>query len=148
MPSSRSKPKRGHKPKRGQACLLVSRHSFGGFTLLEVVVGLTLMATVLVGSLLSFSAHQKQLRDADARIAAVAVADDLLHHFCSSREGIPSAGRGRISGRPDWFWQTRIVGVTAPSDIPLQVIRLELIEVTVDGSRRVLSTVEVVEPRS
>ncbi len=131
--------------KRGQDSFSVSDRP--GFTLLEVVVGLALMASVLVGSLLSFSAHRKQLRSADAKIAAVAIADDLLDRLSGSREGIPSSQRGQIAGHPGWFWQTRIVGVTAPAGIPLKVVRLEVIEITQGRSQRVLSTVDVVEPQ-
>ena len=116
------------------------------FTLLEVVVGLTLMASVLVGSLLSFSAHQKQRRMADAKLAAVAVADDLLNQLSGSRDGIPVAGRGLIAGKANWFWRTGVVGMAAPADLPLQVIRLEIVEVTSEGSLRPLATVDVVEP--
>ena len=116
------------------------------FTLLEVVVGLTLMASVLVGSLLAFSAHQKQRRNADAKIVAVAIADELLNQFTSSREGIPAIGRGAISGQPNWFWRTGVVGASAPVGVPLRVIRLEVVEVTEQGSLRPLATVDVVEP--
>lgn len=116
-----------------------------GFTLLEVVVGLTLMASVLVGSLLSFAAHRKQRRLADAKIAAVMFADDLLNEFTASRDGVPPTARGMIAGRPGWFWRTSVVGTAAPAQIPLRVIRLEVIEVVDDGSVRPLATVEVVE---
>jgi type II secretory pathway pseudopilin PulG len=116
------------------------------FTLLEVVAGLTLMATVLVASLLSFSAHHRQRRLAESKLAAVAVADELLGELSASREGIPRAGRGMIPGQPTWFWQTRIVAVAAPAQVPLQVIRLEVVEVTAEGSLLPLATVEVVEP--
>ncbi len=115
-----------------------------GFTLMEVVVGLTLMATVLVGSLLSFSAHRRQLRRADAKIAAVAVADDLLSRFMGSREGIPLLANGSIDSHPTWYWQTQPVGTTAPAGVPLQVIRLQVIEITASGEHRVHTSVDVV----
>ncbi len=115
------------------------------FTLLEVVVGLTLMASVLVGSLLSFSAHHQQRRIADAKITAVAVADQLLNELSGTREGIPTAGRGMIAGRPNWFWRTRVIGITAPAQIPMRVIRLEVVEMNNDGRLLPLATVEVVE---
>jgi type II secretory pathway pseudopilin PulG len=118
------------------------------FTLLEVVVGLTLMASVLVGSMLSFSAHQIQLRHAEDTIVAVAVADQLLTQFTGSRDGIPAASAGRIAAHPNWLWQTRTVGTAAPATLPLRVIRLEIIDVAANGTRRVLSSVEVVEPMS
>ena len=116
------------------------------FTLLEVVVGLTLMASVLVGSLLAFSAHQKQRRHAEAKLAAVSLADQMLHQFTASRDGIPALGRGPIPGKPTWFWRTSVVGTQAPAEVLLKVIRLEIIELTDEGSQRPLVTVDVVEP--
>jgi prepilin-type N-terminal cleavage/methylation domain-containing protein len=115
------------------------------FTLVEVVVGLALMASVLVGALISFSAHRRQLRAADSKLEAVSVADDLLGRMSGSRDGVPRSGRGPISGRPGWFWQTRIVGIAAPAGIPLQVIRLEVIQVGADRTARVLTQVDIVE---
>lgn len=116
-----------------------------GFTLIEVVVGLVLMASVLVGSLLAFSAHRQQLRHADAKVAAVAIADDLLNRFSGTREGVPSAGSGPIVVQPNWFWRTRTVGVVMPAEIPLRVIRLEVVEQNVGQAARVLARVDVVE---
>ena len=109
------------------------------------MVGLTLMASVLVGSLLSFSAHHQQRRIADAKIAAVAVADQLLNELSGTREGVPANGRGLIAGRPNWFWRTNVVGTTAPAQIPMRVIRLEVVEVNNGGRLLPLATVEVVE---
>lgn len=116
------------------------------FTLIEVIVGLTLMATVLVSSLLSFAAHQKQRRFADAKIAAVTVADDLLHVMSASPEGIPARGRGLIPGQRNWFWQTSVVGAMAPAQVPMRVIRFEIIEQSSQGSLRALVTVDLVQP--
>jgi hypothetical protein len=124
------------------------RHQRSAFTLVEVVVGLALMASVLVGSLISFSAHQRQLSSAESKLAAVSIADDLLSRLSGSREGVPRAGRGTIAGRAGWFWQTRIVGAAAPAGIPLQVIRLEVIEVRADRTVRVLTHVDIVESSS
>ena len=117
-----------------------------GFTLLEVIVGLTLMATVLVGSLLSFSAHQKQRRFADAKIAAVAVADDLLNLLSSSPQGIPANGRGLIPGKPNWYWRTTAVGAIAPANLPMRLVRFEIIEQSGQDPPRALVTVELVQP--
>jgi hypothetical protein len=114
--------------------------------LIEVVAGLTLMATVLVASLLSFSAHHRQRRLAESKLSAVAVADELLNTLSVRRGGFPKAGRGTIPGHPTWFWQTRMVGVAAPARVPLHVIRLEVLEVTPEGSLLPLATVEIVEP--
>ncbi len=122
-----------------------SHSSKVGFTLIEVVVGLALMASVLVASLLSFSAHRRQLRTADARIAAVAVADELLEFLSSGPDGLPTSGRGRIPGRANWIWQTNVVGMTTPMLVPMQVVRFRIIEFRGDGSPQTLVSVHVME---
>lgn len=117
-----------------------------GFTLLEVVIGMTLMASVLVGSLLSFAAHRKQRRFADAKLNAVAYADELLNLMSSSPEGIPPVSRGSVLGKPNWFWQTNVAGLVAPAQTPLRVIRFEIIETTAQGAQRALVSIDLVEP--
>ena len=74
-----------------------------GFTLLEVVVGLILMATVLVGALLSYSSHQRQLAFADKRIAAVSYADEILARLSSGQRQLPKSMRGAIVEQPNWY---------------------------------------------
>ena len=115
------------------------------FTLLEVVVGLALMATVLVASLISFTSHRKQLRTADLRIAAAAIADDLLEQFTTRPEGMPRFGRGPIAGRANWIWQSVVVGNTAPVDVPMYVIRFSIMEVGDNGELKELVWANVME---
>ena len=116
------------------------------FTLLEVVVGLTLMATVLVGSMLSFAAHHRQRRVALAKIEAVAIADELLNQLTTGRDGIPIAARGAVPGKPNWYWQTSFVGTAQPASVPLSVVRLDIVSVGADGTNLPLAGVEVVKP--
>lgn len=122
-----------------------NREIRNAFTLLEVVVGLALMASVLVASLLSFSAHRKQIRAADARIAAVTVADDLLQQFSVRPEGLPRFGRGPIPGYPNWIWQSVVVGNAAPVQVPMHVIRFSIMEVGRDSELEELVWVNVME---
>ena len=116
-----------------------------GLTLIEIVVGLVIMASVLASSLIAFSAHRRQLRHAEQRIEAVAIADELLLLLSGQVDGFPNSGRGTIAGKPQWFWQTSIVGTTSPMDVPLQVIRLRVIETQQDGQQKLLTSVDVVE---
>lgn len=116
------------------------------FTLLEVVVGLTLMATMLTSSLLAFSAHRKQRRFADAKLTAVAIADNLLDFMSGSPDGIPPVGRGPIAGNPNWYWQTSPIGVLAPALIPMRVIRFQIVDASWDNQGRVLLSIDLVEP--
>jgi type II secretion system protein I len=118
--------------------------STAGFTLIEVVVGLAIMAGVLVSSLLAFSSHRRAQQFAEAKVAAVAVTDELLTLFSGSPGGIPATGRGPIAGRPDWWWRSEVVGLTAPAGISLQVIRFQIIEINPRGRSRSLVSVDVV----
>ena len=126
---------------------MISSHSKqnSGFTLIEVVVGLTLMATVVVASLLAFSAHQKQIRQARSKIAAVQVADDLLNRMSANRTGIPSSARGTIIDHPNWTWRTRVTAETIRAEIPLRIIQLEIFERQADSNLNLLASTSVVK---
>ena len=76
-----------------------------GFTLLEVVAALILMGSVLAGSILAFSRHRKQLANAEKRIEATMIADQLLQQLSSQPGGIPTNARGTIPQHPRWIWQ-------------------------------------------
>tara|TARA_R110002049_G_scaffold4601_5_gene32723 strand:+ start:1012325 stop:1012750 length:426 start_codon:yes stop_codon:yes gene_type:complete len=132
--------------RKSNARVLCSSATRGGFTLLEVVVGLILMATVLIGSMLSYSAHQRQLVASDKRIAAVSFADDLLSQLTAGQRRMPTSIRGVVAAQPNWYWQTAIIGRTAPMNVPMDVVRLSVFEVRPDGTVQVLTSVDVVEP--
>lgn len=115
-----------------------------GFTLIEVVVGLVIMAGVLASSLLAFASHQRARRLTDAKLVAVDVADDMLTAFSGSRGGIPPAGRGPVIGRSGWWWQTAPIGVAAPAGVPVTVTRFQIIEIEASGKTNSLVQVDVV----
>ena len=83
---------------------------------------------------------------ADKRIVAVSFADDLLSQLTGGGRQLPQSMRGGVPARPNWYWQTSVVGVTAPMNMPMKVLRLRIIEVKPDGSSNVLTSVDVVEP--
>ena len=114
-----------------------------GFTLIEVVVGLTLMATVVVASLLAFSAHQKQIRQARSKIDALQIADNLLNRMSASRAGIPLFATGTIPERPNWTWRTRVIEETTLAQIPLRIIQLQIIERQADSKLNLLASTRV-----
>ena len=99
-----------------------------GFTLLEVIVGLALMGSLLVASLLAFSKHRRQLRLADKKLEAVRVADESIDRLSGQPGGIPVPTRGRIAGHPDWIWQTSVVGIAQLATVPLEVTRFQIVE--------------------
>ncbi|MCH1439061.1 MAG: type II secretion system GspH family protein [Rubripirellula sp.] len=116
-----------------------------GFTLVEVVVGLTLLATVIVSSLLAFSKHQKQIRLARSKITAVEVADDLLNRMSASRTGIPSAATGPVPGHPTWSWRTSVTEKMLRNPIPMQIIKLQIIERETNSKLNLLASTSVVK---
>lgn len=67
-----------------------------GLTLIEVTVGLSLLATLLVMILLATQQHAAQLRRAQQRLEAVRAADQLLMEWYQTPEGPPESGEGTI----------------------------------------------------
>lgn len=128
-----------------------------GMTLIEVVAGLALLATVLV---LVFSARDHVARQqvrADRRLAAVAAADALLADWMRSAETFPRASTGGVPGRPELIWTTRVVPNPPAEALGGQAVRLDVgraderaagdrvMETGGDG-RPVVVSVEVVLP--
>ena len=98
-------------------------------TLLETIVALVLMASVLVSSLLALSSHRRQMRVADKRLEAAAVADQLYDQL--RRDGKSAVMKsGSVAGRPGWFWNTRVVGTAVLASEPVSVIRLTIQEMS------------------
>ncbi len=116
-----------------------------GFTLVEVVIGLSLMASVVVASLLAFSGHRKQIRQANAKLAAVEIADELITRLSATRDGIPASGRGQIAGHPNWYWQTRVTDEVIRAQIPLRIIKLRIIEREPNSKLNLLVSTSLVE---
>lgn len=116
-----------------------------GFTLVEVIIGLSLMATVLVASLLAFSKHQKQIRLAKSKIAAVQIADELLNRMTASRNGVPPAAGGTIPNHPNWSWRTSVTTETFHPAISIQIINLQIFEQETDAEMNLLSSTSVVK---
>lgn len=101
------------------------RHSHG-LTLVEVVAGLALLASLAVGVLLSIGAHRIQTQQAHNRLAAADLADQLLAGWYSSSRGIPRYNSGLLSADGNWFWQTRVVDRRFIGTFTVEVIRLQV----------------------
>ncbi|QEG02838.1 hypothetical protein Mal15_69590 [Stieleria maiorica] len=117
------------------------------FTLLEVIFALALMGSLLVGSILAFSRHRKQLSMADKQLEAARVADRLVHELTAQQGGLPIAARGAVVGNSGWVWQTSPLGSTSLATVPMQVVRFQMMEI--DGnSTTPLIAVDLVKPAS
>ncbi|MEM7456249.1 MAG: type II secretion system protein [Planctomycetota bacterium] len=96
-----------------------------GLTLVEVIVSITLLATLLTGMLIAHSRHIRQLTLSRQTAAASRLADELLASWFKSGQPFPGNETGvlgddgqyvwvskwRAGGTDNPRWQTRVVSV-------------------------------------
>ena len=117
-----------------------------GITLVEVVAGMTLLASLATGVLLAFGAHQKQLRRAEQRIDAVQVADQLVGRWYAGK-GIPRNTSGRVLFKQEpWIWNTRTIDRSAVGSLPVEKLRIEIYREMNRQDRRASAFVELLAP--
>jgi hypothetical protein len=115
-------------------------------TLIEVVCGLALLATVLVSILLTRARAVRQSAIAQARVDAVHVADDLLARWWADPASFPRTAGGGVEGRPTLAWRTSPVANPPARLMGGDVVRLEILDRSIEGSREPVLAVEVVVP--
>jgi prepilin-type N-terminal cleavage/methylation domain-containing protein len=103
-----------------------SRRSRRGLTLIEVVAGLALMATLLAATLTLKSRFARQRVAADQKRRATAAADALLTTWWTDPLHWPVRAAGRVPNDPDLSWQTRVVANAPVDAIGARVARLEI----------------------
>jgi hypothetical protein len=109
-------------------------------TLVEVIGGLALLATLLVALLLARGRFTHQAALADRRLAAIGAADALLTSWHQDPASLMRGGSGTIAGNDDLFWRTHIVDSPAVNQLDAQVVRLEIL----DNRQQILTSVEFV----
>ncbi|WP_010583131.1 type IV pilus modification PilV family protein [Schlesneria paludicola] len=118
-------------------------------TLVEVVVGIALLATVLVAILTSFRTHSLQVRNAKERMKAIRIADELLSEWMAASR-LPLLGQqGALFDPQGWSW--RMVATTEVQDlmaIGAQTSRLEILAPNGLSEGRVVAAVELLMPMS
>ena len=122
-----------------------------GLTLIEVVAGLALLATLLVAVLTTKAKLTRQWASAQQRLRAAGAADALLAEWWRDVKTFPRQASGTVSGEPRLAWRTQAVPNDAVNRLGASVVQLDVID---DGGGRtageVLASVEVVlddEPR-
>jgi hypothetical protein len=117
-------------------------------TLVEVVGGLGLLATLLVAVLLAKGRYTRQAAIAERRLRAVAAADELLAAWHQNAAPLPREGEGLVSGDSDLSWRTRTIVNPDINDLNAEVVRLEILENrTSSAANPVLASVEFVVER-
>lgn len=114
-----------------------------GLTLVEVVAGIALLATLLVSTLAAFRAHATQVRAAKNRLAAIAIADQLLSEWMTAG-ALPAIGQTEtVHQRAGWSWRIiRPEPMIELHRLGAMAVRLEIIDRT-EMEPRILTSVEV-----
>src|SRR5687768_12235907 len=122
-----------------------SRCCCRGMTLIEVVAGLALMATLLVALLQAKVGHARQTNVAERKLAAVAIADRLLSEWWRAPEKFPIETTGRVRSDPRFAWRTALVPNPTTERLDMDVVRLEIIDLQAKGGEPIVAAaVEVV----
>lgn len=114
-----------------------------GFTLLEVVVGTVLLASLVSGVVLATGAHQRKLLFARQKAIAIQAADELLSGWDQSRSGIPPRAVGVLADGA-MQWQTQVLQSRLVCQIPVHVVRLTIHRNSGDGGAIQLCLVDVI----
>jgi len=109
----------------------MSKNSFSfsaeaGLTLIEVVASLALLSTLLVGVLVAFNQHSRQIRAGNRKLDVLHRVDALLYRWAESGSTIPRAGSGEILGDDDLIWKTRVVDTRYRRNLGVDVVRIEV----------------------
>lgn len=99
-----------------------------GLTLLEVVAGLTLLASLLVGTMLAYGSHIRQVKAAQRRLEAIDIAEQMLVKWYESEEGVPPREEDVIVGTDGWRWRTTPLLSTEPHPFRVRTIRFEIFD--------------------
>jgi type II secretory pathway pseudopilin PulG len=116
-------------------------------TLVEVVAGLALLATLAVSLVLAMSAHRRQMAQARRQLEAVEIADRLLTAWYASPTPPPRNEIGVALGTSrEWIWQTRPLRSEAIGMHLFEVVRLEVFPRDDYEPRRPSSYVDILIP--
>jgi hypothetical protein len=97
-------------------------------TLVEVIGGLALLATLLVATLLARSRYVHQSTVAERRLQAVAAAEALLTTWHQDARSLPREGSGLIPGEQQLAWRTRALANADARDLGAVVVQLQILD--------------------
>jgi hypothetical protein len=119
-------------------------------TLVEVIAGMALLASVLVAMLLARAGYMRQTARANRRLEAVAAADALLTAWHRDPATLHPGSGGPVAGDGQLAWRTRLVASAEAESLGARVVRLEVLDERPAASPSpVLATVEfLVEPEN
>ena len=131
--------------KKSSVASLKQSVSHAGLTLVEVVGGLVILATLLVSLLMAFNAHARQIKLAAAQLEAIELTDQLIAGWYAAGQ-LPAPGEeGTIPSKPTLSWRVMSVA-TDVSPVPARVMRVEVVDTPAFGKPETLSSVEILAP--
>ena len=95
-------------------------------TLVEVAVGMLLLATLLVGILAAFRQHVHQVRHCRIRLEAAHTADALLTKWYSQGGTLPNEEEGEVPGNTNFAWRLIPLEETVDETLCIGTTRFEL----------------------
>lgn len=129
-------------------CLhLPNRPRLRGLTLVEVVAGLALLASLLVGCLTAYGRQTHQVRQARLRLTAVQVADALLAQWFQNSDSIPVDAQGSFEGPRQLFWSTRLIPDEDATLLASQVLRLDIVAPLEQPDQVTILSVDILVPK-
>ena len=91
------------------------------------MASLVLLATLVAGMVVAYSAHHRQALLAIHRQKAARAADEQLAIWYSSDEpNVPRNGFGPLPGPSGFVWQTNVVHQNMIESLPVEVVRLQV----------------------
>lgn len=114
-------------------------------TLVEVMAGLAIMGTLVTGLLVATGRLKAQDLQAQLRLEACQVADDLLTGWWSPKEDFPRTGNGTVRRNGNWRWRTRPIRSNRAERMGAQVVALEVFPIGTHGGAPV-ARVDVLLP--
>lgn len=117
-----------------------------GLTLIEIVAGIALLATLLVSTLAAFRAHAAQVRTAKDRLAAIQIADELLAAWMNAGT-LPSIGESEhLPDTKGWKWRiARPEPTRELRRLGALAVRFEILD-SAEPNPTVLTAVELLVP--
>jgi prepilin-type N-terminal cleavage/methylation domain-containing protein len=117
-----------------------------GLTLVEVIAGLVLLATLLTSVLVAFKTHAAQIRGARDRLKASETADELVGSWLA-QGALPAIGTQKALAEMDgWAW--RVLANESQQTGPVKVgsVRVEVFRSRASAGDDVLASVALVVP--
>lgn len=113
-----------------------------GLTLPEVLAGLTLLATLLVATILSYGAHIRQVRTAQQRLQAIELLDSMLVRWHEAGE-VPRGDEGVVEKVSGWRWRSFELPSEDLKRYRSNRIRVEIFDSTAGNESQPLAFVEL-----